>query len=443
MVRQAPATSADPSDRLGHIERARRAILSGEARETGSPSGLVSGVEGWIERSWRRCLAQGQRPEQVPAFNAVTAPMLRRTLEANRVLLAAAGPVLDKLSLAIKDTRYFAILTDRTGVVVDARGDIDRRDPRADLITRLGTDLSEASHGTTAISAALAELQPVWLHRGEHFFDANAAYSCAGAPLFGPDGQCVGMLDLTGIQAVERPELRHLVSQAACSIDNALTLACLTPHSGPSGLPRHQGLVVRLNWPGRILGDETDGLVCLDADGYVLGANQNARRMVPQLELLRLRSAASLQPAGTKAAPVHSSDLFAVAVDLLFDAARQSSAAVIDVPLWTGLRLHAMPRLSGARQTMGLMGASVNPGADDHTLQAPNALVSRTHAAHSPLKEIETALIRQAVNDARGNVLQAAKALGVSRATVYRRLGRSGRTTCNSAERLDPLDPAA
>ena len=44
-------------------------------------------------------------------------------------------------------------------------------------------------------------------------------------------------------------------------------------------------------------------------------------------------------------------------------------------------------------------------------------------ASTRPLKELETALIRQAVDDARGNVLQAARALGVSRATVYRRLG--------------------
>ncbi|MDD3785804.1 MAG: helix-turn-helix domain-containing protein, partial [Hydrogenophaga sp.] len=46
-------------------------------------------------------------------------------------------------------------------------------------------------------------------------------------------------------------------------------------------------------------------------------------------------------------------------------------------------------------------------------------------AAHSvPLKDMETALIRQAVDDARGNVMEAARALGISRATVYRKLGR-------------------
>ena len=47
----------------------------------------------------------------------------------------------------------------------------------------------------------------------------------------------------------------------------------------------------------------------------------------------------------------------------------------------------------------------------------------RPSAPPKPLREVETALIRQAVLDARGNVLKAARALGVSRATVYRRLG--------------------
>jgi sigma-54 dependent transcriptional regulator, acetoin dehydrogenase operon transcriptional activator AcoR len=44
-------------------------------------------------------------------------------------------------------------------------------------------------------------------------------------------------------------------------------------------------------------------------------------------------------------------------------------------------------------------------------------------ASHSvPLKDVEAALIRRAVEDARGNVMEAARALGISRATVYRKL---------------------
>jgi transcriptional regulator of acetoin/glycerol metabolism len=37
---------------------------------------------------------------------------------------------------------------------------------------------------------------------------------------------------------------------------------------------------------------------------------------------------------------------------------------------------------------------------------------------------VEIALIRRAVSEARGNVMEAARSLGISRATVYRKLGR-------------------
>ena len=372
-----------PDQRLHQIATARQAVLHD------GKSMSRTGTQAWIERSWQRCLASGKRPDQKVCFDMVAPTAMRRFVDANHALLQTARPILQSLSQAIASTRYFAVMTDAQGVVIDAHGAIDRSDRRADLITRIGTDLSERALATTAISAALTELQPVWLHRGEHFFDANAAYSCAGAPLFGPDGACIGMLDLTGIDAAERPELKHLVAQSARSIENALTIGCL--------LGKHD-LLVRLNWPGRALGDETDGLVCLNADGYVTAANQMARIMVPQL-LPQLTTGITVQ---------HASDLFAMAFDMLFDAARkQSNKAALEVPLWTGLRLHAMPVMAAQAGTSAAA-----------QLNAPAA-------APPPLKDIETGLIRKAVDEARGNVQKAAKTLGISRATVYRRLGSS------------------
>ena len=184
------------------------------------------------------------------------------------------------------------------------------------------------------------------------------------------------------------------MAQSARSIENALTLAQLTKHSD---------LLIRLNWPGRTLGDETDGLVCLNADGYVTAANQMARLMVPQLS-------PQLSPEQTAPAisAQHASDLFAMSFEILFDAARkQSSKSALEVPLWTGLRLHALPVVGGQARA------------------AATAQSDAPATAPPPLKDIETALIRKAVDDARGNVMQAAKALGISRATVYRRLGAS------------------
>jgi len=362
---------ASPS-RLAGIAQARQSLMQdGRAITPGW-------VAPWVERSWQRCLDAGLRPGSHVSFAQVTAPMLRFTLEANHSLIAAAQPMLQSLARAIVNTRYFAILTNADGVVVDACGAIDHADPRAHLITRVGTDLSERSLGTTAIGTALSELQPVWLHRGEHFYEQTSVYSCAGAPLFGPEGGCVGMLDVTGVDAQERPELKHLVMQSASKIENALVTAL--PHA----------LLLRLNWPGNALGSDADGMLCLDADGWITGANPVARQMVPGL-------------AAPGQTPVHVSEVFGLPVEPLFDAAH-SPGKPIELPLWSGLRLQAL---------------AITRADESHTLPAnPGAAPTRA------LREVEAAMIRKAVEEARGNVGQAARALGISRATLYRKLGQ-------------------
>ncbi|WP_101049282.1 sigma-54-dependent Fis family transcriptional regulator [Macromonas nakdongensis] len=365
----APA-SPTPQDRLAGIERARQALLE---RAPGEPAPWLPP---WIGRSWRRCLDLGLQPQQRVQFEAVSAPAVKRAIEANQSLLRAAAPVIRSLARAMADTRYFAILTDAQGVVIDVNGPIDRQDPSASAIARVGVNLSEQAVGTTAIGATLAEGLPVWLHRGEHFFDDTSVYSCAGAPLFGPDGQCIGMLDLTGIHVPERPALKHLVTQSARSIENALTLA----------QPHH--LLLRLNWPGRVLGEDSDGLVGLDADGRITAANRAA------IDMLNLVPGQDWP---------HACDVFAVPTGALFDAARQQRGAV-EQPLWCGLRLQVLAQPSGVQDG----GASIHP--------ASNYGV--------PLKQVESALIRKAVEDAQGNVAEAARALGISRATVYRKLER-------------------
>jgi transcriptional regulator of acetoin/glycerol metabolism len=369
--------TAPPADsaRALAITQARRACIDGMGSAGSAP------VEPWLLRSWQRCLTAGHRPDQRVAFNTVTRASIQEAQERHRALIGAARPVLARLSRAIADTRYFAILTDARGMVIDV-GDLpggsDEATRRARDIGRVGVDLSERAVGTTAIGAVLAEQAPVWLHRAEHFFDDTGIYSCAGAPLFGPQGDCIGMLDLTGVQVVERPELRHLAALSARSIENALVRA--QPHA----------LLLRLNWPGCASGDDADGLLGLDADARVVASNGTARQMLQQ-PLAR----------GTASQPCHASDLFALPVDMLWDAARRGAA--LDVPLWSGLRLQVWPQLADA---------------DTNT---------SARAAAPRLRDVETALIRKAVDEARGNVAEAARVLGISRATVYRKLAARGR----------------
>lgn len=377
------STVSSLPERALAIAQARRELIHGEApRSRGATC-----IEPWIVRSWQRCIEAGEQPQQRVSFNPVAQSVIREVAERNRALVAAARPVIERVSRAIADTRYFAVLTDADGMVVDVGPLPDGTDTasrrHARNIARVGVDLSERAIGTSAISTALAEQESVWLHRGEHFFEDTSVYSCAGAPLFGPQGDCIGMLDLTGVQVVERPELRHLAMLSARSIENMLVL------NEPCELRLH------LSWPGCPSSEATEGLLCVDANGNVTGANAAARQMLHQ-------------PLARSQHALHCNDLFALPLNMLFDAARRGDA-VLEVPLWSGLRVQVQPRRGGK----GSQGA------------APEA--------QPRLRDVETALIRKAVTDARGNVAEAARALGISRATVYRKLWR-GRAASGSTD---------
>lgn len=372
--------------RLAQIGRVRAAMRAGGDQPPAMP-GQPLGERNWVWQSWQRCLGQGADPEHAAAFSPVTRSRMREAAAANRQLVHIAQPILHRLARAIAPLHYFVLLTDAHGTVLHAAGTRGRTDSATRAIARPGLDLSEQSAGTTAISGALAEQAPVWLHRGEHFYSNMAAYSCAGAPLRGPTGQCVGMIDLTGVQAVERPELMHLVAQHARQVEDALLLA--QPHA----------LAIHLEWPslGGVAQPVAGGLLCVDADGRAVGSNQTAQQMLPQLQ--------QAQP--------HLEDLFATPWTRLFDLAR--SGQPCRLPLWSGLHMQVRCQRHGN-------GKLAPTQARDQPPAAPPG-VPRVRK----LKTVEAELVLQAVREAGGRVDVAARALGISRATVYRRLRANGR----------------
>jgi sigma-54 dependent transcriptional regulator, acetoin dehydrogenase operon transcriptional activator AcoR len=366
-----PATSS----RLESIAQSRLIVFTGQQGK--------AAVHDWIAQSWQRCLVAGRKPQERVSFDMVSSAMQRRMREANRQLALAAHTTMQQLGTALAPIRYFAVLTNAQGVVVSSSGQIDAQDRRATLIAREGVDLSERAIGTSAIGAALAEQADVWLHRGEHFFEDTSAYSCAGSPIFDGAGRCAGMLDVTGIDVPERPELMHRVSSAARRIENQLVLAA--PHT----------LVVHLRWPGAdALGREAEGLICLDEDGVVCAMNSTARYM---LGVVQWAAGQAMNP--------HASDVFATDWRRLFDAQLGSSPA--QMPLWSGLQVELRTSRSG----------KLSP-------KSSSIPVVDTRMRHSvgALKAHEVDVIRDTVAQLKGNVAAAAEKLGISRATVYRKL---------------------
>jgi sigma-54 dependent transcriptional regulator, acetoin dehydrogenase operon transcriptional activator AcoR len=358
------------SDRHIAVQRARRHLLDS------GPVASLTGVEPWIAESWKRCLASGKQPEQSIVFAPNALISQKRVIDQHQALIAAAKPILQNLGDLVAGIGYFALLTNAQGLVIDVAGSVDRSDPMAGAIAQVGVDLSEDSAGTSAISTALRERHPVWLHQHEHFFDATSVYSCAGAPLFDPRGHCLGMLDLTGIRVREQRQLVHLVSQYACEIERAVLMR------------EKHALLLQVNWPGQLGGVSAGGLMSVDGDGQILGADQLARQMIPDLQQLHAGS-------------VHLSDIFATSSAAFFDQARQSRAQS-EQPLWSGL---------------SLLVESVKA-----ELPKPEKKTSRP--ASMSLKIMQSELIQQALQEAKGNVELASIRLGISRATLYRKLQR-------------------
>ena len=377
MLLQAPASTPLPGARPELVAQARAQLMAG------APGALLgtapAGIAAWLWRSWWRCLGAGRASSERVEFNAVSREAQRRAQDQHADLLRAARAVMAQLTSAVAGLGYFCLLTDDQGVVLEVQGALDHADRRALAVGRIGVDLSEPGVGTSAIGAALIERAPVWLHRSEHFFDDLAPYSCAGAPVFGPRGQCLGMLDITGIDVRERPELMHLAQRCARAIEDRLLRA--QPHA----------VLLHLNWPGGPLGQEGEGLLALDGDGQVLGSNAMARQLAPQ-------------PLRAPNQPLHCGELIAMPWDAVIERARQRPNEPLPIPLWSGLRLHALAQ----------HGPLLRP--------APVAMASVPAA--SPLKLSEQVLIQQALLDSGGNIGVAAKALGMSRATLYRRLGK-------------------
>ncbi|RMV29230.1 Transcriptional regulator of acetoin/glycerol metabolism [Pseudomonas sp. 43mfcvi1.1] len=158
------------------------------------PDGLLRAE---IDASWRRSMEHGV------LFNAgydELEQQSRLSVEAlaasNRLLIDAALPAID----------FLAERQGKTGVIILANADatILTVEGRADRLKSLGMEdithgacWSEAARGTNALGTALVEARPTMIDCGEHFLDRLNGISCASVPIYCPQGNMLGVLDLT------------------------------------------------------------------------------------------------------------------------------------------------------------------------------------------------------------------------------------------------------
>jgi len=219
-----------------------------------------------IHRSWLRCLDSGLSPVgRLTEAPRLSATQLARTQERQRELVAHAKPVMEYLHSQSHDARSMVILADSQGVLLQALGDADFLDRAERVALMPGASWHEEHRGTNAIGTALAEAAPVVVHGPEHFLERNAFLTCAAATITAPNGQPLGVLDISGDQRGHHPHTFGLVRTAAQMIENRLFDA------------RH-GNSVRLRFHplAEGIGTVAEGVIALGDDGRIIGANRAA-----------------------------------------------------------------------------------------------------------------------------------------------------------------------
>ena len=376
------------------------------------PSGLVGEA---VIQSWLRCTRNHSDRQRIVPFDAVTPSRLHATLARNRELLEVAQQELASMEDALSGTDSRVILTDGEGVVVHVtQHPAGAHQPVLRKTARVGVNISERMVGTTAPGIVATTGQACTVDGAEHYFDVLSQMQCAAAPIRDVTGQLAGVLDITLEARRFGFDAASMVALYATTIENRLLQAQSRDH-----------LILRFQASPTLLGTPMEGLAGVAPDGTIAWLNGAGARLIGRLpEEACERDVESLL----------GHDLASL-LRLQRREAAQPLRLASGLGVWVQARLKAadgadfrhavaMPGETGAVMSIE-PATSIDACAADHSAGAvaPRHVQMETETPHGEtLREHSRKLIEEALAAQGGNVSQAARQLGVSRGTLYRRL---------------------
>ncbi|MFT4100515.1 MAG: helix-turn-helix domain-containing protein [Burkholderiaceae bacterium] len=392
------------------IERQQRVRELFFQRGDGLIELLPQGVDPALLRGWQRCRDGGLEPERPVVFRSVLQSRVRAGRESSHLLRTVAERELAQLGRALAPSGAAVVLTDPHLMILDVLGRGDRMSRELRSLAREGVDLSERVVGSSALSLAAHERAPSIVLNNGHFFTANSVFACAAAPLLSPTGALIGVLDVTVCRAALPAQALFLVSTAAKAIENAMCW------QDPALL------VIRFHPREDFVDTALGAILACSVDGEIVGANQVA------LSMLGL---------GWPLAGARFERCFRQKIGDLLGRAGRLDRFALDLTVRGGAAVFARVRMPGRIAGCGAHpagpGASAfevdvasrRPEPDPEPESAPDeGSVDRSGSGN--LRQLEQRMIEQALSRHRGNVSSAARELGVSRGTLYRRIRPNG-----------------
>lgn len=389
-----PSGRADTPHQLFFQTPEQRTALARQRffEEGARPSGLVGEA---VLQSWMRCRSSHRDPVERVSFEQVSRSRAHASLNRNRQLLQAGNVELHQLETALRGTDCRVLLTDAQGVIIHATElPATVQQPLLNTASRVGVNIAEHQIGTTAPGIVVRTGEACTVAGAEHYFHCLQTIHCAAAPIRDIHGQLAGVLDVSVEAGRFHFDPTSVVGMYAATIENRLLQLQSTQH-----------LVLQFQTNPSLLDTPLEALAGIGADGRVLWLNGVAQRL----------TGCSVQ------ARPEVNEVFGLSLDGLLALHRQKPAQTLRLPNGLGVWIKGQLNASD--------GADFNHAVALSAPAAPLAAepVDKPAPTDAPARLVDHSqrLIETTLAECGGNIAKAARALGVSRGMLYRRLQKS------------------
>lgn len=220
-----------------------------------------------VANSWQRCRNYKVNPYDI-GDQAVNQLELRERLHRNHHLVKIARSAMENLYTFVRGSGFEIVLSDQHAYLLEVVGDRDIISKGTKVQLCPGGNWHESAKGTNAIGTALMEKQPVQILAWEHFCRPNHFLTCSAAPIFDPDGEIVGVLNISGDYRYANAHTLGMVVAAVNAIEKQLCLHKVTSK-----------LYISYKYSQTLLESISDGIVSVNNSGIIAEMNSSGGKI--------------------------------------------------------------------------------------------------------------------------------------------------------------------
>ncbi|MFW9265926.1 sigma-54-dependent Fis family transcriptional regulator [Pseudomonas sp. NR3] len=226
--------------------------------------------------SWRRSMEQHHLdPGSLQGPRILSHDVLKQCRERSELFLNIASDEVARLHGRVRDADYCVLLTDAQGQTIDYRVETTLRNDCRKAGLYLGTCWSEGEEGTCGVAAVLTAKTAVTVHKRDHFRAAFIGLTCSAAPVFDPQGELLGVLDVSAVRSPDDRRSQHLIRQMVVQSAREIEQAFFMSSA--------QGYwVLRAHRNAGYVDSQPDLLLAWDDDGCLQALNPAARQYLMQ-----------------------------------------------------------------------------------------------------------------------------------------------------------------